>query len=68
MDKSSLPKTKHFYSSSHISTGKTDKDGNFITTTKEYVNNNGKESNKEYTNTIKKEDLKHNKAKTFILE
>jgi len=44
----------YFYSKSSSITGNLDENGNYVSKTKEYVNNNGKEDKKEYQKTIKK--------------
>ena len=47
----------YYYSSSSTTSGKLDKDGNYVTKTKEYTNNNGKKDHKEYSNIYKKDDI-----------
>lgn len=58
-----------FYSSSSITTTKLDKDGNMVSKTKKYVNDNGKKDSKEFTQTIDKNKLNKSKIKpiTFII-
>tara|TARA_E500000178_G_scaffold326962_1_gene355621 strand:- start:421 stop:924 length:504 start_codon:yes stop_codon:yes gene_type:complete len=63
-------KKSYFYSSSSVTSSKLDKDGNVISSTKEYINNNGKKDKKEFKNITPKNDIiKSFKIKpiTFIL-
>lgn len=55
----------YFYSKSSSTTGNLDENGNYVTKTKEYINNNGKEDKKEYQKTIKKEDIGKNNFKNI---
>lgn len=50
----------YFFSSSSITTNKMDKDGNIVTKTKKYSNNNGKEDEKEYSKITKIGDKEKN--------
>jgi len=58
-----------FYSSSSVTTTKLDKDGNIVSKTKQYINDNGKKDTKEFTKTMDKNKLNKSKIKpiTFIL-
>ena len=47
----------YFYSKSSTTSGSLDKNGNYITKTKEYTNDNGKKDQKEYSKTYNKDDL-----------
>ena len=47
----------YFYSKSSTTSGSLDKNGNYITKTKEYTNDNGKKDKKEYSKTYNKGDL-----------
>lgn len=63
-------KKSYFYSSSSVTSSKLDKDGNIISNTKEFTNNNGKKDKKEFKNVTSKNDvIKSFKIKpiTFIL-
>lgn len=57
-------KKSYFYSSSSVTTSKLDKNGNIISNTKEYINDNGKKDKKEFKNNIKSFKIK---PITFIL-
>ena len=50
----------YFFSSSSITTNEMDKDGNIVTKTKKYTNDNGKKDKKEYSKKTKIEDVERN--------
>ena len=50
-------KNSYYYSSSSVTTNEMDKDGNIISKTKTFRDNNGKKDKKEYSNFIKKDQI-----------
>lgn len=56
----------YFYSSSSITSNKLDKDGNLISKTKEYSNNNGIKKEKEYQKLLNKNELSEKLSKLFF--